>query len=882
MSTQNVIDQAQGQSLIDLFKHPVMVVDEIGNLVSLNKAFCQDTLLMNETDSLLKQAKPLLFGDQELVYWHLGSSEKLLTAMPMAHGRSLIKIASSKPSALAKRYHNLVSAIDQMSDAIIICDHDGMIDLTNEQFQTIFPIVRDAVEEDMNVLGIITKIVQYIFPQELRLQQKVFRLLRKKHNCKESFSASFTLPNGQFYQYRDSITLSSERIGLFINESKFKELNEQLESAFQEATELSKAKSNFMAAMSHEVRTPLNAIIGLVDLCMLDQIFSSHEYIKRMRQSAASLLRLVNDVLDFTKFDAQKVELLTTRTNLRKLCESIIENFSGQAKTRDIDLMLFLDPKLPKEVRVDDVRLDQVLSNLISNGLKFNQNPQPTLMLQVTQNELTGYCEFSVKDNGIGIAKSEQTAIFARFSQANQSIHRLYGGTGIGLSICHKICQLMKGDIYVNSNLGEGSEFIVQLPLEACGPCELTDLVIPKAGDRIVSSNDRGFHQVLTMYAEILQFSTQYYEALPHTLKEHEIFCINPQILQQNDDYQHLSQSQMALIKDTIDEHDQTKYIEVHRTPLRLEELMLLLNGRQKAQQIEDAIFIAPIQPSSTIRALVVEDNEDNMYVLKRQFETLKIEANFAMSAEDGMIFFEQQHFDLVISDFQMPGVSGAELISILRECEQAENRSPATMIILTADKTQRCRDECLAAGADKILMKPLILKELSSLIKHYCESIKKSDTIPASASTTKVTSTTANAVIIDSDFFIDESEFEEDLTEYDNDAVIDLNCLYEIAGKLDKNEETQYLRQFAINLNKVFAEMNMAANTQNWLVLGKLAHSLKSSSMIVGARQLSLYCEKLEAQCNAELTSEDILSLWITTRSLIDELINYLTEQYK
>ncbi|WP_340679780.1 ATP-binding protein [Paraglaciecola sp.] len=875
MNKTVIIDKVKAQALIDLFIHPVLVVDNQLNVISVNKAFQQDSILVENQLALLNKVQTLMAGEQELIFWQYEQSEKLLTAMPMSHGRTLIKIANSVPSALAKRYNILVNVIDQMSDAIIICNNDNSIDLINEQFQNVFTFTRSGSQQDKNLLVFLLNALQTIYPDDIKSQRLYFRYLKRRIHKQQACTFNFSLPNGQFYEYRDSLTFGGERIGLLINESTFKALNDQLENAFNEASELSAAKSNFMAAMSHEVRTPLNALIGLLDLCLLEPQLQSHEYIKRMSNSASSLLRLVNAVLDFSKFDAQKVELRAVNTNLRKLCETAIENFSGHSNTTT--LLLYVDPYLPKEVTVDEMRLSQVLSNLISNGIKFNQNPHPELSLIVKPDELTGYITFTISDNGIGIDPKEQISIFSLFSQANHKIHGKFGGTGMGLNICQKICELMDGEIYVESELGKGSNFVVQLPLLATAASEIDGINTQIFEDTIIATNDPYFYRILQLYASSLTFKTHYYEELPKTLASTEMLCINTYFLKGQISLNHYPTNQLVYLCDNIDnEFKQNNHV-IHRTPVFFNELLNIAQ-RQPMQPVNAEQQIT-YSSKSKLRALVVEDNSDNMFVLKKQFSACGIDSCFSMSAEEAVIFFEQQNFDLIISDYQMPGVSGAELLSILREIEQSENRPAATMLILTADKTSRCNEECMKSGADKILMKPLILRELSQLIAAKEQQLLAR--APANIEcqiTNESPDNHAEMVMNETDFFIDERVRE---SAKESHSLLNIAQLRDIIGDINPQEEIQYLKQFAMNLSKVMSNMELAAKSEDWPKLRKLAHSLKSSAMIVGALQLRNQCEMVEETSQQTASVQIMLSLWQDVQKSIYILQNNIIEYY-
>lgn len=264
-----------------------------------------------------------------------------------------------------------------------------------------------------------------------------------------------------------------------------------LEKARKDAEEANKAKSQFLAMMSHEIRTPLNGLFGILNLLKSTPLNSEQkDFIQTIEDSSKSLLLIINDILDFSKIESGKLELVAEDFNLQKCIKNVVDLLSFQAKSQGLDLKLFWDSETPINLRGDVGRIRQVLINLISNALKFTDKGEVTVTVSSRnlRNDVNGDVEgekdylihFAVKDTGIGIAKKNQDKLFNPFVQADGSINRRYGGTGLGLVISRRLARLMGGDIWFKSELGVGSTFYFTVKVESAS-CEVNDFgVAPK------------------------------------------------------------------------------------------------------------------------------------------------------------------------------------------------------------------------------------------------------------------------------------------------------------------------------------------------------------------------------------------------------------------
>jgi len=317
------------------------------------------------------------------------------------------------------------------------------------------------------------KISEHAFEVSEKEYQIVFKHLKEQDklqktsiqrikNLIQTLSNDVTSSNAEEYDLEEVITF----LATIIDETK--QLEELLIFAKVQAENSALAKSNFLSVMSHEIRTPLNAIIGSIHLLQQENAqLSDNEYVRSLHISAENLLNLINDVLDFNKIEEGKIEFARNEVNLKALLENIKLANSFKAIESQNVLTLVYDNSLPDFVFSDETRLSQILNNLISNAAKFTQNGEIQIIVNKTEESATSLkIKFAIKDNGIGIEREKLGLIFERFTQADSNVNRKFGGSGLGLTIVKKLLQLQDSEIFVESEIGSGSEFYFILNFE--------------------------------------------------------------------------------------------------------------------------------------------------------------------------------------------------------------------------------------------------------------------------------------------------------------------------------------------------------------------------------------------------------------------------------
>ena len=783
--------------------------------------------------------------------------------LQMDSNRKLEGLVAERTQELAKSEQDNRLILGSVTDSIIGIDRNGHCTYLNRSAEQIIGTPSEEVV-DQHVTDFITlneeasqaELVQQLEAslQAGKSQTHIAKLIADDEQ--KALSIEYVI---------NPIVISGNIVGAVLilrDITKDQEVKSALIDAKKMADEASESKSNFLANMSHEIRTPMNAIIGMSYLALQGELTAkARNYVDKVNRSATNLLGIINDILDFSKIEAGKIELEEIAFSFEQVLEDLSNVVVAKTEEKGLELLFQIDPELPLELLGDPLRINQILTNLTSNSVKFTEHGEVTIKLKVVESQddaVKLHC--TVSDTGIGMTPEQQDKLFQSFSQADASTTRKYGGTGLGLTICKSFVEQMGGEIWVESELGQGSHFHFTIVLKR-SESELDS--IESAGRELLGNKKvllvDDSQSTLDIHREIMEsFGCMVYSAssgekaielAEKTGVNFDIALIDWNMsgidgIETSKRLQALVQKPMQQVvivsnfkRDEVGEENIDRYFDSHIakpvTPQSLfRGLKALINHETDDKAENETVTTSQVLAGHTV--LLVEDNELNQELANELLSQAGLTVTIANNGKEGVIKAEENAFDIILMDLQMPIMDGFEATKLIR---QSNNHVP--IIAMTANAMQSDKEKVLSHGMNDHIAKPINVKQMYSTLAQWL-----SVEVPETDSDIGLVTVEDNPV--GKPFEFEHIDFEKGLAVTNGNAALYRKLLARfIDGQQDFAEQFKQIK-----------------SADDQVALTRLAHTLKGSAGNIGATALYDVAHQLELACSENSLQIDELFL--------------------
>jgi two-component system sensor histidine kinase BarA len=613
--------------------------------------------------------------------------------------------------------------------------------------------------------------------------------------------------------------------------------NAELDITRSKAIYANNAKSEFLANMSHEIRTPLSGIIGFTELLHGTKLTTQQkDYSNTIQKSAKSLLEIINDILDLAKIESGKTEITKSEFNLTEIIEDIINLLTPSALNKNIEIFYRVEDNVPNIIHSDPFRIHQILTNLIGNAIKFTEKGY--IYLQVTKGEIAktdASVKFTVSDTGIGMNSNDKRKLFKAFTQADTSITRRFGGTGLGLVISRKLTILMKGEIGFDSTEGEGSTFWFSVPVTPVS----VEYVKPELADKKIAlfCNHYIAKQTLkTMFTSseclVSDYTLDDLNRLHVIEKDKDAIVLFLSRKEINDTailekIHNLTINTPSLLIASTRSHKELRDLQQHifdsavftseRIVLTKQKLISAINANtDDPKSVDMENMYGDTTDWSNLNVMVVDDNEINLRLVEILLHKYKTRVTTARSGAEAIDYASFNTYDLIFMDLHMPGIDGYETTLKIRHITPGKQ---PVILALTANALPQEKEKVIKSGMNGILIKPVSDSILKKVINQWV--LKKStDTFDADENAT--------------------------MKHHKSENIFSLELAKEFTGN---NEELAYelFHMLRAELESYNTEISAAVDDDDLKKLRDHVHKLHGASRCCGTTELKLACSHLE-----------------------------------
>ncbi len=619
---------------------------------------------------------------------------------------------------------------------------------------------------------------------------------------------------------------------------------QKLIDARGEALKAGQAKEYFLSNMSHEIRTPLNAILGFVNLLLEENISKKHRnYLDIINNSGENLLSIINDILDFSKLRSGEFTIEPKIFSLHEELSHTMELFVASATSKDITIISFIDPLIPQELFSDALRIKQILSNFLSNAIKFT--PVGGL-IKVDVSFKDKLLKVSVTDSGIGIGEEDIEHIFTAFTQAQYNELKNCDGTGLGLSICHQLAEHMGGHVDVKSAIGKGSTFWVEIPIEVKSEEyqsfkkieEFSTLkIIAYTDNKLIS----GKYESFLKYTRIFGMNIEVTDSLSSDF-DVAIFIQEDVDNEFKEKAIASDKKYIALMSKDYDDYEECPNIASLCFPLYCSKII----------NVFSELLFPELTSPYTHRAsqkfighiLVAEDNEANQELLKILLLKYGLSFDLANNGLEAFYLYQANKYDLIIMDEQMPIMDGNEAVQKILQYEKLKALKHTPVSALTANVIKGAKERGLSSGFDSFLGKPIVLKELERVFSMY---LSVDESIP------------------NVDLFADK-EAENKIEGLDIQKLIEELMLKE-------DEVVMLLILFMKKMTKLLPELHNAIKIRDYKNIGLLSHSIKGASGNFRIEFLQVSSSEMEKMAKEQNNEYDYETCFEMIKKKVEEI---------